>query len=301
MTILITGATGLIGKELVKLLLSKGHTIHYLTTSKAKIEAESDYIGFYWDPQLGIIDENCIYNADAIIHLAGANIAKRWTKAYKQKIIESRILSSELLFNLVKKKPNQIKQVISASGTAIYPDSIYEVYDETTNEAEDSFLSHVVQKWEASVNTFQRLGIKVCKLRTGIVLSDKDGALPQIVKPIQMGFGTVMGSGKQIQSWIHIDDLTALYNFALDNEWEGIYNAVSPNPVSNAVLTKVIAKTLHKPLWLPNMPEFVMKLILGEMKYLLFSSKNLSADKVSAAGFKFQFPDIKEAINDLYQ
>jgi uncharacterized protein (TIGR01777 family) len=283
-------------------LLANGHTIHYLTTSKAKIENQPNNQGFYWNPQEGKIDENCIFEVDAIIHLAGANIAKRWTNIYKQEIIESRTLSSELLFNLVKKHPNhQIKQIISASGTAIYPDGIDKVYDEATKQTEDSFLSNVVKKWEEGVNVFQVLGIKVCKLRTGIVLSNKGGALPEMVKPIKLGFGSAMGSGQQIQSWIHINDLVALYNFALEKQLEGVYNAVTSNPISNEVLTKTIAKTLKKTLWLPNTPEFVMKLILGEMSYLLFSSKNLSANKILDLGFQFQFAEIKEAINDLYQ
>jgi uncharacterized protein (TIGR01777 family) len=131
-------------------------------------------------------------------------------------------------------------------------------------------------------------------------LSDKGGALPEMVKPIKLGFGSAMGSGKQIQSWIHINDLVALYNFVLEKQLEGVYNAVTPNPISNEVLTKTIAKTLKKSLWLPNTPEFVMKLILGEMSYLLFSSKNLSANKILDLGFQFQFPDIEKAIADLY-
>ncbi len=300
MKILITGATGLIGKELVNLLLTNNHTVHYLTTSVSKIEDKPNLKGFFWNPQAGKIDESCIYGVDSIIHLAGANIAKRWTKGYKQEIIESRTLSGELLFNLLKKTPHQVKQIIAASGTAIYPDSITKQYDETAVETEDSFLSNVVKKWEASVNTFPVLGIKVCKLRTGIVLSDKGGALPEMVNPIKLGFGAAMGSGKQIQSWIHIHDLIAMYNFALENQLEGVYNAVSPNPVSNAVMTKTIAKILKKPLWLPNVPEFVMKLILGEMAYLLFSNKNLSADKIKTVGFQFQFPDLESALRNLY-
>ena len=300
MKILITGATGLIGSELVKLLLSKNHSVHYLTTSNAKIKEEPNYKGFYWNPQEGKIDERCIDGVDAIIHLAGANIAQRWTNKYKQEIIESRTLSSELLFNLIKKSPNQVKQIVSASGTAIYPESISQVYDETTTESEDSFLSNVVKKWEESVDTFQVLGIKVCKLRTGIVLSNKGGALPEMVKPINLGFGAAMGTGKQIQSWIHITDLVAMYYFAIEKQLEGIFNAVSPHPVSNQELTKVIAKTLKKPLWLPIIPEFVMNLILGEMSYLLFSSKNLSSIKITNSGFQFQFPKIDKAINDLY-
>jgi uncharacterized protein len=300
MKILITGATGLIGNELVKLLLEKNHTIHFLTTSKAKIEDKLNYKGFYWNPQEGKIDESCIYGVDVIVHLAGANIAHRWTNEYKQEIIESRTLSGELLFNLVKKTPNQIKQIVSASGTAIYPESFSKVYDETTTESEDSFLSNVVKKWEESVNTFQTLGIKVCKLRTGIVLSNLGGALPEMVKPIKMGIGAAMGSGKQVQSWIHINDLVSMYYFAIENQLDGVYNAVSPNPISNQELTTAIAKTLKKPLWLPNIPEFLMKLILGEMAYLLFSSKKLSAKKIEDSGFQFQFPKIDKAIDDLY-
>ncbi|MCA6423202.1 MAG: TIGR01777 family protein [Flavobacterium sp.] len=300
MKILITGATGLIGTELVKLLLSKNHSIHYLTTANAKIKEEPNYKGFYWNPQEGKIDGSCIDGVDAIVHLAGANIAQRWTNKYKQEIIESRTLSSELLFNLIKKSPNQIKQIVSASGTAIYPESFSQVYDETTTDSEDSFLSNVVKKWEESVDTFQVLGIKVCKLRTGIVLSNQGGALPEMVKPIKLGFGAAMGTGKQIQSWIHITDLVTMYYFAIEKQLEGIFNAVSPNPVSNQELTKVIAKTLKKPLWLPNIPEFVMNLILGEMSYLLFSSKNLSSIKITDSGFHFQFQKIDKAIYDLY-
>jgi uncharacterized protein (TIGR01777 family) len=260
MKILITGATGLIGQELVKLLLSKNHTVHYLTTSTSKIEAQSHYIGFYWNPQEGKIDENCLYGVDVVVHLAGASIAKRWTNNYKQEIIESRILSGELLFNLIKKRPNQVKQIISASGIAIYPESYHDTYDETTTKSDNSFLSQVVKKWEESANRFQVLGLKVCIIRTGMVLSNKGGALPQLIKPIKMGLGAALGSGKQIQPWIHNKDLVALYHSAIEKKLEGVYNAISPNMVTNQQLTKAIAKTLKKPLWLPNVPKFVIQI-----------------------------------------
>lgn len=301
MKILITGATGLIGTELVKLFLKEGHTVHYLTTSKNKIVSKNNYYGYYWNPEEGKIDENCLIGVDAIIHLAGANIAKKWTNAYKAEIIESRTLSSELLYNVLKKYPHQVQQIVSASGTAIYPESFSKIYDETTTQTDDSFLGNVVVKWEEGVDRFNTLGIKVCKLRTGIVFANNGGALPEMVKPIKFGFGAAMGNGKQIQTWIHIHDLINLYYFAVQNKWDGVFNAISPYPISNANLTKAIAKTLQKPLFLPNIPQFVMKLILGEMSILLFSSKNLSAQKVLQNGFTFKFPNVKEALENLYK
>jgi len=300
MKILITGATGLIGQELVAAFLDKGHAVNYLTTSQHKIISKPNCFGYQWNPNENTIDVNCLINVDVIIHLAGATIAKRWTSAYKQEIIESRVNTAALLFKTLKNNPHQVQQFISASGTAVYPESVLKSYDETAKSSETGFLSTVVKQWEESVDVFQQLGIKVCKLRTGVVFANNGGALPEIVKPIKMGFGANMGSGKQIQSWIHHKDLINLYYFAFQKQLEGVFNAVAPNPVSNAELTKIIAKTLHKPLFLPNIPQFVMKLILGEMSFLLFSSKNISAEKIQKLGFQFRFPTCKEAIADLY-
>lgn len=300
MKILITGATGMIGSRLAKLLLDNNHSVNYLTTNISNSVDKPNFKGYHWNPEQGKIDDNCIYEVDVIVHLAGANIAKRWTNAYKQEIIESRILSAELLYNMLRKTPNQVKQFISASGTASYPESFQKVYDETATETEDSFLSNVVKKWEESADRFQVLNIKVCKIRTGVVMSNSGGALPEMIKPIKMGLGAAMGNGKQIQSWIHIQDLVNLYYFAIQHELEGVYNAVSPHPVSNNELTKAIAKTLKKTLFLPNIPQFIMKLVLGEMNYLLFSSKNLSSEKIRKLGFEFQFPNIDKAIDNLY-
>ena len=270
MKVLITGATGLIGTELVSLLLQNGISVNYLTTSKKKIVNELNYNGFYWSPEQGLIDENCLMGVDSIINLAGANIAKRWTNSYKQEIIESRLLSSALLFKALKNNPNQVKQIVTASGTSIYPNSDTIIYDENSTQVNDSFLGNVVVKWEESTDKFSSLGLKVCKLRTGIVLSNKGGALVEMLKTIKLGLGSAFGSGKQIQSWIHIHDIAALYLFAIKNDLEGVYNAVSPNPVTNQELTFTIAKVLKKPLFMPNIPKFVMKLMLGEMHELLF-------------------------------
>ena len=300
MKVLITGATGLVGNELVSLLLQNGVNIHYLSTSKRKIENEPNYKGFYWNPTQGIIDENCLMGVDAIIHLAGATISKRWTNTYKQEIIESRIVSSNLLFSALKNNPHQVKQIVAASGTAIYPNSKTAVYDENSKAIDAGFLGTVVLKWEESVDKFQLLGINVCKLRTGMVLSNKGGALVEMVKPIKMGFGAAFGTGKQIQSWIHIHDLAALYWFAVQNNWQGVFNAVAPKPVSNEVLTKAIAAVLQKPLIMPNIPQFMMRFLLGEMHQLLFENKNISSQKAIDNGFVFKYKTIDKALENLY-
>lgn len=300
MKVLLTGATGLIGTELSALLLQNGISVHYLTTAKKKIKNEPNYVGFYWNPSLGIIDENALMGVDSIIHLAGATISKRWTKSYKQEIIESRLVATNTLFTALKNNPNQVKQLISASGTAIYPNNSSQIFDENTTQMEDSFLGNVVYKWEESVDKFKLLNITVCKLRTGIVFSNKGGALMEMVKPIKLGVGASFGSGKQIQSWIHIDDISALYLHALENCWEGVFNAVSPNPISNNDITKALAFQLKKPLLLPNIPQFVMKFILGEMHVLLFENRTISSKKAEKAGFDYKFPTVTSALENLF-
>ena len=299
MKILITGATGLVGTELVNLLLRNGVQVNFLTISQNKITKKPNLQGFFWNPEQGIIDENAFIGVDAIIHLAGANVSKRWTNTYKQEIIESRIISSNLLFKVLKHNPNQVKQIISASAIGVYPDSLKNIYTETNKNIDDSFLGNVVVKWEESVDKFKLLNIKVCKLRTGIVLSEKGGALFEMLKPIKFGLGAAFGTGKQIQSWIHLTDLTEMYLFAAQNQLEGIYNAVAPNPISNKQLTIAIAKKLKKPLFLPNIPEFMVQLILGEMHEILFSSQNVNNNKIINEGFSFKYTSVEKALEHL--
>lgn len=299
MKILITGATGLIGSELVKVLLQNQHSVNYLTTSKDKIKDKPNYKGFYWNPEEGKIDENCIHGVDVIVHLAGASISKRWTNSYKQELIESRVLSAHLLFGLLKKAQHQVQHIVSASGTAIYPDSPTAVYDEDSHQVENSFLANVVVRWEESIDQFKLLNLKVTKLRTGVVYSKKGGALQEMIKPIKMGVGSGFGSGKQVQTWIHLADIAQLYYFVIQHQTEGIINAVAPQTITNQNLTKLLAQKLHKPLWLPNIPQFVMKLILGDMHILLFNDKNIIPKRALELGFKYQFPTIQEALNDI--
>ena len=299
MKILITGATGLVGAELVSLLLQNGITIHYLTTTKKNIKNEPNYQGYYWNPQQGIIDEKSIIGVDAIIHLAGASISKRWTSKYKQELIESRTLTTNLLYRTLKSHPNQVKQIVSASAIGIYPDSKSTLYTEENKSVDNSFLGQVVVKWEQAVDNFKRLNIKVCKIRTGLVLSQKGGMLKELMKPIKIGVGSPYGDGKQWQSWIHIDDLVHLYQYAIQHQWEGIYNATAPNPVDNEELTKTVAKALDKPYFFPSIPKFVLKLALGEMHILLLSSQNVSSQKAQDNGFVFKFRTVDKALQNL--
>ena len=299
MTVLITGATGLVGQELVNLLLQNGYTIHYLSTSKSKLVSQNNYKGFFWNPKKSEIDTNALTGVEVIIHLAGANVAKKWTTAYKEEIIESRVLSTQLLYQTLQKNSHQVKQIISASAVGIYPDSLTNIYHETDLDIDVSFLGNVVKQWENEVSQFEKLEIIVSKIRIGIVLAKNGGALQEMAKPIQYGVGAAFGSGEQYQSWIHVQDLVAIFQFVMENRLPGIYNGVAPYPVTNSELTKAIAKTLGKPLFFPNIPKFVMKLILGEMHQILFSSQHVSCRKLLDENFQFKFASLDKALNDL--
>lgn len=296
MKVLVTGATGLVGTELVSLLLKNGISINYLTTSRDKLQDAPNYKGFYWRPESGEIDEQCLEEVDAIIHLAGASISKRWTDSYKKEIIDSRVLSTTTLYTLLKKKTNNVHHFISASAIGIYPSSLDKVYSEDETQFNTSFLSNVVQQWEAAADTIKELGIKVSKVRTGLVLSAKGGALKELSGPIKYGLGAAFGSGEQMQSWIHLDDLAGIYSYIFNNELEGIYNAVAPHPVTNTTLVKQAAKAMDKPFFMPNIPKFIMEMVLGEMHTLLFDSQNVSAKKIISEGYQFKYLSLDKAL-----
>ncbi|MGC1471077.1 MAG: TIGR01777 family oxidoreductase [Psychroserpens sp.] len=298
-TILITGATGLIGQAIVKVCHDQNLKVHYLTTSKDKLSTNDNYKGFYWDPNQNEIDAACFEDVDTIINMVGATIAKRWTNSYKKEIITSRTETAKLLLETIKSNNFPVKHIISASAVGIYPDSLTNYYDENEKEISSSFLGDVVALWEAAIDEFSILGIKVAKVRIGLVLSHKGGALPEIAKPLRYGAGAAFGSGEQWQSWIHIDDLARLFVYAANQELEGIYNGVAPNPVTNNELTKAVAQVLEKPLILPNIPKFAMKLVMGEMHILLFESQRVSASKIEDEGFDFHYHHLDPALNQI--
>lgn len=299
MKVLITGMTGLIGAEIKRLCLKENIPVNYLTTNKNKLQRTPNVQGFYWNPKSGEIDVSCIEGVNKIIHLAGASVTKRWTKSYRREIINSRIETARLLHTTLKKHSHQVTQFISASAIGIYPHSYQKLYNEDSSEIADNFLGEVVSLWEAEADRFTTLGLEIAKIRIGLVLASKKGALPQLRKPIDYYVGAPLGNGKQWQSWIHITDLGRLFLFAAKNNLDGVYNAVAPNPVTNKEMTQILANHLNKPLYFPNIPAFALKFLLGEMATLVLSSQLVSNQKINTVGFEFRYNHLAPALQDL--
>lgn len=302
MRILITGATGLVGREIVKQCHARDISINYLTTSKDKIASKDGYKGFYWNPSSNKIDLNCFEGVSAIINLAGASISQRWTPKNKKRILTSRIDSLRTLHRGLKEfGADNIVSFVSASAIGIYPDSLTNYYTEENQEVDDSFLGKVAESWEREIDKFLYFRFNVAKIRIGLVLSADGGALPEMAKPIKNYVGAAFGSGNQWQSWIHVSDLARMFIFSIENQLVGVFNGVAPNPVNNNKLVKEIASALKRPLFLPNIPQFAMKLILGQMSYLLFASQRVSSKKIEEEGFQFNYTNVCMALRQIYQ
>lgn len=301
MKVLITGATGLVGKAIVDLCLKENIDVNYLTTGRDRIKSKNNYNGFYWEPSNNKIDLECFNGVTAIINLAGASIAKRWTSDYKKEILNSRLDSLKTLYRGLRKvEKNDVTSFVSASGVGIYPSSLSNFYTEEEVGVDDGFLGKVVVDWEEEAAVFHSLNINVAIIRIGTVLSLQGGALPEMDKAVRNYVGAPFGTGEQWQSWIHIDDLARFFLFVIKNNLQGIYNGVAPNPVTNYKLTKEIAKIRNRPLLLPNIPQFVMNTVFGEMSNLLFSSQRVSSKKIEEEGFVFDYQNICIALKTLY-
>jgi uncharacterized protein (TIGR01777 family) len=300
-TVVITGGTGLIGQALTSLLLERGYKVIILTR---KPEAGTNKAVSYahWDLKTQTIDQTAIQEADYIVHLAGANVGeKRWTAARKQEIVESRTQSSELIYTALKTFPNKVKKVISASATGYYGQYKGHVFTETDPPATD-YLGNTTSLWEAHISKVASLDKKLVILRTGIVLSREGGALKEFYKPLQFGFATVLGSGDQFVPWIHIHDLVRLYFSAIvDDKMEGIFNAVSPNPVTNKELILAMARIAKGRSFMTTyVPAFALKIALGEMSIEVLKSVKASPEKVQKEGFQFSYPTIELAMEQLF-
>jgi uncharacterized protein (TIGR01777 family) len=295
--ILITGGTGLIGRNLTKQLLEQGHVVSNLSRSAGK---NPQVKTFLWDVEKGVIDSNCINGVDIIIHLAGAGIAdKPWTAQRKQELIDSRVKSIQLIYELLKKNAHQVSTVISASAIGYYSDRGDELMTEESKPSND-FMAECCIAWENAVDEGNQLGLRIVKYRTGVVL-DNGGALEKLAMPIKFFLGSPLGNGKQWIPWIHWKDVIAMYLFAIDNSnLSGTFNMVAPNPLTNKQLTYAVAKQLHKPVWLPNVPAVFLKLLLGEMATIVLGSTKVAADKIQLAGFKFTYSKIEEALKEIY-
>jgi uncharacterized protein (TIGR01777 family) len=306
-TILITGGTGMIGTYLQNFLLEKNYSIIVLIRDEPKAKQSSTPNISYakWNVEKGEIDKDAIAQSDYIIHLAGANVAeKRWTDKRKKEIVESRTKSGALLVKSLKEIPNKIKAIISASAIGWYGPDTNESRQNGFKEdapATNNFLGNTCKLWEENIKPVEQLNKRLAIFRFGIVLSEKGGALEEFKKPLKFGFAGILGNGKQIISWIHINDLCRLLLFAIENEnISGVYNAVAPQPVTNKELTLTLAKFMRGKFFIPvHVPAFSIKLALGELSVEVLKSATVNDEKIIKAGFNFLYPDIETALKDL--
>lgn len=297
-SILIAGATGLIGTQLSALLRRRGHDVAHLSRRAGTGEVRT----FLWDPEEDRIDDEAVAGRSVIINLAGANIGgKRWTKAYKKKILESRTKSAVVLGEAIKIKGERVHTYISAAGTSIYGNHDGAISVTESQPPEHDFLARVCVAWEEAADKIASSAVRVVKLRTGPVLSGDGGLVEEFARPVRWFVGAPLGTGEQYISWIHIADLCNMYAFAVENRnLEGAYNAVAPVPVTNLELTQNIALALKRPLFLPPVPKFVLRLMLGEMAALAVEGCKVSAGKIIGTGFAFQFDTLAKAMDDIF-
>ncbi|EMS31225.1 Cell division inhibitor [Mariniradius saccharolyticus AK6] len=294
--VLITGGSGLVGRKITALLESKGHTVAWLSRDPKR----NKQLSFAWDVEKQFIDPKAIAWADAIIHLAGEGVAeKRWTAERKSAILTSRTASTALLLEAIRISPKVPKAFVSASAVGYYGFDTHDAWVDENSESGGDFLASVVKAWENSVQQIASQGLRTVLLRIGIVLDKDGGALKEMMKP---PVTAPLGTGRQWMSWIHIEDLAGMFLWALENEKaSGIYNAVGPNPATNASLTKVAAKFAGKPYVGIGVPAFGLKLALGEMAQMVLGGNKITSKKIQEAGFKFKYPELEGALREVYK
>ena len=292
--VLITGGSGLIGRRLSFLLKSRGYEVRILSRSN---NPKNNYKTFVWNVSEQYINDSAFEGLTHIIHLAGAGIAdKRWSEKRKKEIIASRVASTNLLYNSVKRLKTPLNSFISASATGYYGAVTSETIFEEKDKPAKDFLGKVCSLWEDSIFQFNEIKIRTVALRTGIVLSKDGGALKKMKTPII----TSLGNGKQYMPWIHIDDLCELYIKAIEDEqFKGAFNAVSPEHISNLSFSKKISKIFNHPFLAIGAPSFILQIVFGEMSTIILNGSRISANKIKQAGFKFKFENLEKALKNL--
>lgn len=292
--VLITGGSGLIGRRLSFLLKSRGYEVRILSRSN---NPKNNYKTFVWNVSEQYINDSAFEGLNHIIHLAGAGIAdKRWSEKRKKEIIASRVASTNLLYNTVKRLKTPLNSFISASATGYYGAVTSETIFEEKDKPAKDFLGKVCSLWEDSIFQFNEIKIRTVALRTGIVLSKDGGALKKMKTPVI----TSLGNGKQYMPWIHIDDLCELYIKAIEDEqFKGAFNAVSSEHISNLSFSKKISKIFNHPFLAIGAPSFILQIVFGEMSTIILNGSRISANKIKQAGFKFKFENLEKALKNL--
>jgi uncharacterized protein (TIGR01777 family) len=301
MKLLVTGATGLIGKNIMAKAKEKNIPIHFLSTQKNKLKDSDGVKGFYWNPLRGEIDGRCFEGVDTLSHLAGASISKSWTSKNKKEILDSRVDTSRLLRKEMELQNIKMNSILCASAIGIYPNSFELSFDENSEVEKKNFLQQVTIAWEKESAAMESFTAHLSILRIGLVLAKGEGLLSQLALPFKLFSGTAFASGKQWQSWIHIEDLSELFMTAVVQNWEGTFNAVAPHPVSQITMMKAIGKVLRRPVFLPNIPSFLIKKVMGERSILILGSQKVSANLILSKGFSFQFPFLPEALENIFK
>lgn len=302
-TVLITGGTGMVGQSLTDTLIEHGHDVIILTRNPRK--SSRLHLSYAkWDIEKNYIDPLAFKKATVIVHLAGESVAtKRWTVKRKKAILDSRVQSGLFLSNALKTMKHQVHTFIGASAIGWYgPDNELSLKDgfKEEDKVDNSFLGDTCKQWEDSVREIGTLGIRMVTLRIGIVLNKRGGALLEFIKPAKLGVAAILGDGNQIVSWIHQQDLNGIILFAINNNTvNGVFNAVSPEPISNKALTLAIASKYHSWHLKIHVPVWALKILLGEMSIEVLKSAKVSSKKIQDQGFEFKYPNISSALNQL--
>ena len=298
MKVLITGGSGLLGRAITKKLLEKKVEVVHLTRSKNSASGVKTY---EWDWENNIIDENCFSDVTHVIHLAGAGIAEKpWTMARKRTIIKSRVLTARLIHEKISSLDIPIEAFISASGIGYYGAITNQKNYSEEDKPHNDFIAQCCVQWEQAADLFNK-NSRVVKFRLGIILDKKQGAIPKILGFIKKGIGSALGKGTQYMPWIHIEDASNLFIYALENKQiNGTFNAVSNEHVDNSTLTKKLALANNRKIRLPSVPSVVVKLIYGELANILLEGVKVNNSKITEAGFTFRYKTIDAAFKSLF-